>query len=82
MKEAMVRLRARTDRELSILAEKQLEKTIRLAQTGRRLEAVRGYRIAQRLLAVANLPADVRRRLENQLESIEATLGIEQAASV
>ena len=82
MEQALARLRAKTDRELSILAGKQLEQAIRLAELGRCQEAARGYHTAQRLLGVANLSADQRRRLQNLLASIEASLETEQAASV
>ncbi|HTS64762.1 MAG TPA: hypothetical protein VMH28_22215 [Candidatus Acidoferrales bacterium] len=75
MQKALARLRAKTDRELSILAEKQIEQTITLAERGRYGEAARAYGFARRLVAVADLPASERARLEKQLalvrESIE-----------
>ena len=75
MKKALARLRAKTDRELSILAQKQIEQTMTLAGQGRYRDAARAYGIARRLLVVADLPAPQRTRLESQLavvrESIE-----------
>ena len=70
MQQVLARLRAKTDRELSILAEKQLEQTLTLAERGRYLDAIRSYDIARGLLAVANLPPIQRARLEKKLDRI------------
>ena len=79
MNKALARLRARTDRELCILAEKQLERTLTLAGQGRYREAARGYDTARRLIAVAQIPEAQRTRMEQQLAEVRAM--IEQPAS-
>jgi hypothetical protein len=76
MKKALARLRARTDRELGILAEKQLEQTLRLAQAGKNEEAMCAYRATRRLLTVTNLPSMQRDRIEDQMARIETALEI------
>jgi hypothetical protein len=81
MKKALARLRARTDRELGILAEQQLEQTLRLAQAGKREEAARRYQSAQRLLAVTNLPCLDRERIDDLLARVEAALHIQRPVS-
>lgn len=74
MKRALAQLRAKTDRELSILAQKQIEQTIQLAEQGRYSDAARAYGAAQRLLAVAELPPSERARLEEQLALVRQSI--------
>jgi hypothetical protein len=76
MSKALARLRARTDRELGILAEKQLGHILKLAQTGKNEEARRGYEATRRLLAVTNLSYVQRDRIDNQMTQVEAALEI------
>jgi hypothetical protein len=82
MKKALARLREKTDRELSILAEKQLEQALTLAEEGRYDDAVRSYHIARRLLAVAELSAEQRAEAEEQLARARAALEQPAAAVV
>jgi hypothetical protein len=81
MKKALARLRARTDRELVILAEKQLEQTLELAQNGKNAEAARSYETARRLLAVTNLSCMQRDRMEDQIARVESALEIHRPIS-
>ena len=81
MKKALARLRAKTDRELGILAEKQLEQTLRLAQAGKKEEATRRYQSARRLLAVTSLSCLDRDRIEDLLSRVESALHIERPVS-
>ena len=74
MNKALARLRARTDRELGILAEKQLEQTLTLVEAGRHYEASREYDRALKLLAVAHLPAYQRERLDARLARVRAAI--------
>jgi hypothetical protein len=78
MTKALARLRARTDRELSILAEKKIEQTLVLVEAGRFEEAAETYQAAKRLLVVTNLAAAYRERIENQLARAERALQIEE----
>jgi hypothetical protein len=80
MEQALARLRAKTDRELSILAEKQLEQTFRLAAMGLHTDAARTYESARRLLQVAQLPAAQRVRLEKQLAIARAVVELPAGA--
>jgi hypothetical protein len=74
MKKALARLRAKTDRELGILAEKQLEQTIRLAESGQAAEAAYHCEQARRILAVTNLPEFQRERIAMKLSAIDRLL--------
>jgi hypothetical protein len=78
MKKALARLRAKTDRELSILAEQQLEQTLRLARLGKKEEAQRAYKAAKRLLQVANLNFVQRELLETSLAQVEVALEVDR----
>jgi len=79
MHKALARLRAKTDRELGILAEKQLEQAAQLVDGGCYIAASRSYHTVRSLLVVAELPAAQRARLERRLDSLRAAL--EQPAS-
>jgi hypothetical protein len=74
MKKALARLRAKTDRELGILAEKQLEQTLALVEIGRHCEAAREYDRIRKMLAVASLPAHQRERVDAQLARVRAVI--------
>jgi len=74
MKKALARLREKTDRELSILAEKQLEQTLTLAEEGRYDDAIRSYHIARRLLTVTDLSAEERAEVEEHLVRVRSAL--------
>jgi len=78
MNKALARLRAKTDRELSILAERQLEQTIRLARLGKKVEAERGYEVAKRLLVVTNLNFVQRDRIDDFLAQVEVALEVDR----
>jgi len=78
MNKALARLRAKTDRELSILAERQLEQTIRLARLGQKTEAERGYEVAKRLLVVTNLNFVQRDRIDDFLTQVEVALEVDR----
>jgi hypothetical protein len=78
MKKALARLRAKTDRELGILAEQQLEQTLRLARIGKKEEAVRGYESAKRLLEVTNLNCVQRDRIDASLAQVEVALEVDR----
>ena len=80
MQKALARLRAKTDRELSILAEKQLEETLTLAEDGRYSEALRSYDTARRLLAVLELSSAEQARIESQMARVRAALDQPAAA--
>jgi hypothetical protein len=72
MNKALTRLRAKTDRELCILAEKQLEQTLTLAGQGRYRDAERAYDTSRRLLAL--LPEGQQARLEPRLAHARAVM--------
>jgi hypothetical protein len=80
MKKALAQLREKTDRELSILAERQLEQTLNLAEEGRYSDAIRSYDVARRLLAVAELSSEQQARMEAQLTRVRAVLDQPAAA--
>jgi hypothetical protein len=80
MQEVLARLREKTDRELSILAEKQLEQTLTLAEEGRYGDAICAYNTARRLLAVARLSAAQQARIENQMARVRAALDQPESA--
>ena len=64
MKTALAQLRAKTDRELAVLIRKEFERAIELTAEGRYAEAAKIGEQARALLAVANLPAQERARIE------------------
>ena len=69
MNEALTRLRSKTDRELGILAEKQIEQTLKLAEEGRYRDAQHAYDTARLILLVAQLPIGLRVCLERKLKA-------------
>ena len=68
MNTALAQLRAKTDRELAVLIRRELQRGLALAARGRYTEAARLNQRARAWLAVANLPASERARLERLLE--------------
>lgn len=78
MQKALARLRYKTDQELFILTEKQLEQTLRLAQVGQTAEALRSLGFARRMLAVARLSYSQRARIDDRMAAIEAALRVEE----
>jgi hypothetical protein len=68
MNTALAQLRAKTDRELAVLIRRELQRSLALAARGRHTEAARVNERARAWLAVANLPAPDRARLECLLE--------------
>ena len=74
MNKALARLRHKTDRELCILAEKQLEQTLTIAQAGQVEDAARSYGVAKRLVAVAALSHSERARVDDLVAQIEVAL--------
>jgi hypothetical protein len=80
MHKALSRLRAKTDRELFILAEKQLEQTLSLIDAGRYREACAGYDIALRLIKVAKLSPLQREHLDKQLAHVRSVIELPAGA--
>jgi len=80
MQKALSRLRAKTDRELGILAEKQLEQTLTLIDLGQYREAFAGYDTALRLLAVAKLSPLDRERVEHKLARVRRAVELPATA--
>ena len=78
MNKALARLRAKTDRELGILAERQLEQTLRLARIGKKEEAERGYEFAKRLLEVTNLNFVQLDRIDASMTQVEVALEVDR----
>ncbi len=68
MNTALARLRAKTDRELAELIRRDFEQAQTLAARGRYAEAARTVEEGRALMAVANLSAHDRERLERILE--------------
>jgi hypothetical protein len=81
MQKALARLRAKTDRELGILAEKQLEQTMTLIDRGRYREACAGYDTTLRLIAVARLSPMQREHLDKQLAHIRKSIAMPASAA-
>jgi hypothetical protein len=67
MNAAVARLREKTDRQLAELIRREFERSKELASEGCYAEAERRYDLARTLLAVANLNAQERARIERLL---------------
>ena len=80
METALARLRAKTDQDLSILIARQLQGSLAQAQRRNYLEAARGYRLARTLLAVADLPAAQRDKLERKLADLRSHIELPASA--
>jgi hypothetical protein len=71
---SLQRLRAKTDRQLAVLLRHELDHGLALANQARACEALRTYKTAERLLAMAELsPAD-RIWLQQRLEQLRDAL--------
>jgi hypothetical protein len=68
METALARLRAKTDRELSVLIRGQLQRSRKLACRGAYQDAAKDFLSAEALLAVANLPPAERTRIEGDFD--------------
>jgi len=82
MRKALARMRAKTDRELCILAGRKLEQALKLMEARNRREAMASYEFAQRLLTVTQIPTLNREPTEELLARTEAALGLEKPAVV
>ena len=67
-------LRAKTDRELGILARRELERALALAGRAHYHDARRAYLTARNLLAISETTGDERALLENKLEELRGAL--------
>jgi hypothetical protein len=74
MKTALARLRAKTDRELSILVARQLKRSLADAYRRNYQEAAAGYHSARALLSVTNLQPVQREKLERLLCELRSHL--------
>jgi hypothetical protein len=68
METAIARLRAKTDRELAVVIRKEFDRTLSLAARGLYVEASQSADLVRTLLAVSNLPAQERDRIQRQLD--------------
>jgi len=74
METALARLRAKTDRELCTLVTRQLHRSRKLANRGAYSDAAKDFLTARDLLAVANIPAGERLRLERLLNEVRQSV--------
>jgi len=74
METALARLRAKTDRELSILVARQLHRSRKLAGKGAYRDAARDFLTARALLEVANLSPAERASLERLMYEVRKTV--------
>ena len=79
MNTALARLRAKTDRELSILIARELRRSLAHARQRNYPDAASGYERARALLAAAEISHAERASLERLLHELRAR--IEQPAS-
>jgi hypothetical protein len=70
----LAQLRAKTDRELGILAHRQLDKSLCLASQAQYHDAERGLTAALALITVAELSSAERFHLESKLAELRAVL--------
>ncbi len=70
METALARLRAKTDEELCVLIARQLHRSRKLASRGAYCDAAKDFLSAQTLLAVADIPAAERTRLERLMHEV------------
>ncbi len=68
MNTALAQLRAKTDHELAVLIRRELQRSMALAARGRYIEAARSSARAKEWLAVANLSATEKARLQRLLD--------------
>lgn len=74
LRNSLAQLRAKTNRELGILAHRQLEQSLYLASRAHYQDAERGFTAALAMLAVAELPSAERFALESKLAELRALL--------
>ena len=71
---SLAQLRAKTNRELGILADRQIERSLYLASRAQYQDAERGFTTALALVTVAELPSAERLHLESKLAELRAIL--------
>lgn len=71
---ALQRLRDKTDRQLAVLLRHELKRGLALASQERHGDAMRSYETAETLLAMAELPATDRVRLQEELDQLRDAL--------
>jgi hypothetical protein len=74
METALERLRAKTDRELGILVDRQLRRSRELVSRGAYRDAAKDFLSARTLLSVAEIPPAERARLENTMQEVRKTI--------
>jgi len=67
-------LRAKTNRQLAVLVRRELDRGLALVSQARYCDARRIYETAETLLAMAELPAQDRCRLQQKLEQLRDAL--------
>jgi len=72
---ALQKLRAKTDRQLAVLARRELKRGQAFVDQSRLCDAKRSYETAEALLAMAELCAQDRLRLQEELEQLREALG-------
>ena len=80
MNPGIARLRAKTDRELAVLIQRELQRSLTLIEGCQFSEAADARDRAKRWLAVANLAAGERVRLERLLQTADASASLPAAA--
>jgi hypothetical protein len=74
VRSSLAQLRAKTNRELGILAHRQLERSLYLASRAHYQDAERGFTAALALVTVAELSSTERLHLENKLAELRGVL--------
>ena len=82
VRSSLAQLRAKTNRDLGILAHRQLERSLDLAGRGQYQDAERGFNAALALLTVAELSSTERLHLESKLAELRAILEQRTAVAV
>ncbi|HXB68587.1 MAG TPA: hypothetical protein VNY05_10105 [Candidatus Acidoferrales bacterium] len=71
---SLQRLRAKTDRQLAVLVRRELDRGLALANQARPCDARRSYMTAETLLAMTELSAADRVRLQQRLDQLRDAL--------
>jgi hypothetical protein len=71
---SLQRLRAKTDRQLAVLVRRELDRGLALANQARPCDARRSYMTAETLLAMTELSAADRARLQQRLDQLRDAL--------
>src|SRR5256714_14436642 len=74
LRRSLAQLRAKTNRELGILAHRQIDRALYLASRAHYQDAERGFTAAVELMTVVELTSAERVRLENRLAELSAIL--------